>query len=363
MDASGRVEIDLGALARNYATLAAAASPGRCAAVVKADAYGLGVAPIVRCLRAAGCRHYFVATPAEGVQLRQLILDDQVFVLNGLQGSAPEEFIAAGLQPVLNTRAELRQWGSAGPAAVHIDSGMSRLGLSADDVDSLRLEADRAPEVDVRYVLTHLACADEPGHALNRAQLRSFNDLRQLWPAAKTSIGNSAGVLLGEGFRSDLARPGIALYGGNPFRREISSIEPVVTVKARILQLRDIDAGSSIGYGASFVAKGKMRVATVGIGYADGYMRSLSNCGVVEVAGQRAPVVGRISMDLVCVDVTTLSRDAVSEGDWATMIGGSVSLEEVAALAGTIDYEILTTLGARLERIYLEDGHTGEITS
>ena len=360
MDALGRVEIDLAALARNYATLTEAASPGACAAVVKADAYGLGVAPIARRLHAAGCRHFFVATPAEGVELRQLVPDDEIFVLNGLQGSTPEEFIAAGLQPVLNTRSELRRWSSVGPASVHVDTGMSRLGLTADDVDSLRLEADRAPSVDVRYVMTHLACADEPGHALNRTQLQSLSELHSLWPDAKTSIGNSAGVLLGEDFCSDLARPGLALYGGNPFRREGGAIEPVVAVKARILQLRDIDAGTSIGYGASFVADGKMRVATVGIGYADGYLRSLSNCGVVEVAGQRTPVVGRISMDLVCLDVTALPRDVVSEGDWATMIGGSVTLEEVAALAGTISYELLTALGNRLERVYLEDGQAGE---
>lgn len=360
MDALGRVEIDLAALARNYATFAEAAAPGACAAVVKADAYGLGVAPIVRCLHAAGCRHFFVATPTEGVELRQLVQEAEVFVLNGLQGSTPEEFIAAGLQPVLNTRAELRQWGSAGPASVHVDTGMSRLGLTADDVHSLRLEADRVPSVDVRYVLTHLACADEPGHALNQAQLTAFNGLRLLWPDAKTSIGNSAGVLLGEDFCSDLARPGLALYGGNPFRREERTIEPVVAVKGRILQLRDIGAGTSIGYGATFVADGKMRVATVAIGYADGYLRSLSNCGIVEVAGQRTPVVGRISMDLVCIDVTALPRNAVTEGDWATMIGGSVSLEEVAALAGTIGYELLTALGSRLERVYLEDGQVGK---
>jgi alanine racemase len=355
MDASGRVEIDLAALAGNYAMLARAVSPGACAAVVKADAYGLGVAPVARRLHAAGCRHFFVATPLEGVELRQLLPDDEIFVLNGLKGSTREEFIAAGLRPVLNSRAEIREWGSAGPAAVHIDTGMSRLGLTANDVEALRLEADRVPLVDVRYVMTHLACADEPGHPLNARQLEAFEQLRSLWPDAKTSIGNSAGALLPDDCRSDLARPGIALYGGNPFIRGSSDVAPVVTIKGRILQLRDIDAGTSIGYGASFVANDKMRVATIGIGYADGYLRSLGNCGIVEVAGQRVPVVGRISMDLVCVDVTALPRGEVAEGDWATMIGGSVSLDEVAALAGTISYELLTSIGARLERVYINE--------
>jgi alanine racemase len=355
MDASGRVEIDLAALANNYATLAQAASPGACAAVVKANAYGLGVEPVARRLHAAGCRHFFVATPSEGIELRRILPDDEIFVLNGLAGAAREEFIAAGLQPVLNSRAQLREWGSAGPAAVHIDTGMSRLGLTANAIDALRLEADRAPRVDVCYVMTHLACADEPAHPLNAVQLAAFERLRSLWPDAQTSIGNSAGALHRNNCGSDLARPGIALYGGNPFIRGSSDVAPVVAVKALILQLRDIGAGTNIGYGASFVANSKMRVATVGIGYADGYLRSLSNCGIAEVAGQRVPVVGRISMDLVCLDVTALPRDAVTEGDWATMIGGSVPLDEVAALAGTISYELLTSIGARLERVYINE--------
>jgi len=191
---------------------------------------------------------------------------------------------------------------------------------------------------------------------LRRAQLEAFDRLRTLWPDARTSIGNAAGLLLGEGFRGDLARPGIALYGGNPFKREAGPVEPVVALKACILQLRDIRAGTSIGYGASFVADTAMRVVTVGVGYADGYLRSLSNCGIAAVAGRRVPVVGRVSMDLSCLDVTGVPRDEVAEGDWATLIGGGISLEEVAALAGTINYELLTALGDRLERTYLEDG-------
>lgn len=354
MEPLGIVEIDLGALARNYATLAAAASPGACAAVVKADAYGLGLEPVARRLALAGCRHFFVATPAEGVELRAILEAAEIFVLDGLAGSSREAFIAAGLTPVLNSRAELRAWGSAGPAAVHIDTGMSRLGLAAADVDALRLEAERMPAVDVGYVMTHLACADEPDHELNRLQRERFDALRTLWPEAKTSIGNAAGSLLGGPLASDLARPGIALYGANPFRRAPSPVEPVVTVRARILQLRDIDAGATVGYGASFLAGQRMRIATVGIGYADGYLRSLGNCGVADVAGVRVPVVGRVSMDLVCLDVTALAREGVAEGDWATMIGGTVSLEELAAQAGTINYELLTALGPRLERVYVD---------
>jgi alanine racemase len=272
-----------------------------------------------------------------------------------LAGADPGELSAARLMPVLNSRADLEAWSGAGPAAVHIDTGMSRLGLSADDIGALRLAADSAPAVDVRYVLTHLACADEPEHALNGAQLALFDESRSLWPGARTSVGNSAGVLLGGEYGSDLARPGIAIYGGNPFRVRASEVEPVVTVRARVLQIREIDAGSSVGYGASFVAEGRMRVATIALGYADGYPRSLGNCGVAVLAGRRVPVVGRVSMDLVCVDVTALDREAVAIGDWATMIGGDVSLDEVATLAGTISYELLTSLGRRHERIYLDE--------
>jgi alanine racemase len=354
MDALGRVEIDLAALAGNYATLTRESASGATGAVVKADAYGLGIAPIAQRLAAAGCRHFFVATPREAVELRGVLADPEIFVLDGLGAASREAFIAAGLTPVLNTPGELARWGSAGPAAVHIDTGMNRLGLGAVDIERLEGEPELLGRLDVRYVLTHLACADEPGREHNAVQLERFHALRALWPDAKLSIGNSAGMLLGEGFTSDLARPGIALYGANPFRRKASPVRPVVTVKARILELREIAAGASVGYGASFTAAGQMRIATVAIGYADGYLRSLGNCGVAEVAGQRVPVVGRVSMDLVTLDVTAIEPGDVAEGDWATMIGGSVSLEELAALAGTINYELLTALGSRLERVYID---------
>jgi alanine racemase len=356
MDALARVEIDLAALGRNYRLLAEAALPGACGAVVKANAYGLGVGRVARKLHDVGCRHFFVATPAEGLELRELLSgDEEILVFDGLAGAAPAELVAARLTPVLNTRADLEAWAGTGPAAVHIDSGMSRLGLSSHDVDALRLMADRAPAVDVRYVLTHLACGDEPDHPLNRVQLQAFNESRQLWPKARTSIGNSAGILLGGEYCSDLARPGIGIYGGNPFRVHASPVEPVVTVRARVLQLRDVAAGTSIGYGASFVAETGMRIATLAVGYADGYPRSLSNCGVAIVAGRRVPVVGRVSMDLICVDVTALGRDEVAIGDWATLVGEGIAIDELATLAGTISYEILTSLGSRPERVYLDD--------
>ena len=352
MEATGIVEIDLAALARNFRMLARAAAPGDCGAVVKADAYGLGVAPVARALEAAGCRHFFVATPAEGVELRAVLPRAGIFVLEGLAGSSREALLAAALIPVLNSLAELAAWSSAGPAVVQVDTGMSRLGLSAADIDALRR---RDPGVDVRYVMTHFACAEEPAHPLNERQLAVFAELRKLWPAARTSLGNSAALLSGERFASDLARPGVTLYGANPFVGRPSPVEPVVTVRGRILQIRDIEAGTSVGYDATFVAKRRTRLAVVGVGYADGYLRSLSNRGIAAVAGQRVPVAGRVSMDLTCLDITDVGRNAVAAGDWATLIGGEVPLDEMAVLAGTNAYELLTRLGRRLERRYVNE--------
>jgi alanine racemase len=350
-----RVEIDLAALGRNYLRLADAAAPGACAAVVKANAYGLGIEPVARKLRDVGCRHFFVATPCEGFGLRELLADDEdIFLFDGVAGAAPRELAAARLIPVLNSLVDFEAWAGAGPAAVQIDTGMCRLGLEPRDIVALR-QSGGAPETDIRYVLTHLACADEPEHMMNPRQLDAFEEARTLWPKARTSIGNSAGTILGGDYRSDLARPGIAIYGGNPFRKLDPVSEPVVTVKARVLQIREVEAGATVGYGASFVAESRMRVATIAHGYADGYPRSLGNCGVIAVADRRVPVVGRVSMDLVCADVSALSPDDVAVGDWATMIGGEVPIDEVATYAGTISYELLTSLGSRLERVYLDE--------
>lgn len=353
MTALGFVEVDLDALAENYARLSRAAAPGRCGAVVKADAYGLGIGPVARRLSAEGCREFFVATPVEGVELRRLLPQAEIFVMEGLGGSDREAFLAAGLVPVINTLGDLEVWDDVGPMALHIDTGMNRLGLTLDEAEQLGAAAPGRGASEIRCLMTHLACADEPDHPLNRRQLEAFSRVRRHWPKAGTSIGNSAGVLLGNGFASDIARPGIALYGGNPFVADENPMVPVVSVRARILELHDVGSGETVGYGASFVAESPRRIATVGIGYADGYHRSLGNRGVAEVAGVRVPVVGRVSMDLVCLDVGDLPRDAVAEGDWATMIGGGVTLEELAALAGTINYELLTSLGHRLERRYL----------
>ena len=231
---------------------------------------------------------------------------------------------------------------------------MSRLGLSEAEVRKLATREDWLGRLQIELVMTHLACADEPEHPLNDVQLRRFGELSAALPSAPTSIGNSAAALAAPDRCGDLARLGIALYGGNPFTGRENPMEPVVTLEGRIVQLRSVDAPTTVGYGATYVAEASARLAVVGVGYADGYPRCLGNVGVAAVAGKRVPVVGRVSMDLVCLDVSGVEAHALRAGDWVELVGPNVPLEEVAAAAGTIDYEILTRLGNRLERRYLE---------
>jgi alanine racemase len=253
----------------------------------------------------------------------------------------------------LSTLEQVERWRGRGRALLHIDTGMNRLGLTAGDVAALAIRKDVMADLELDFVMTHLACADEPGHPLNAEQLARFERLRRSLPPAPTSIGNSAGTLLDAAHRGDLVRPGIALYGGNPFSDRPNPMEAVVTLTAPILQLRDIGEPATVGYGATYVAQSSTRIAVVAIGYADGYPRSLGNCGTAAIHGRRVPVVGRVSMDLLTLDVGNLPRNAARVGDAVELIGPTVGIDEVAAAAGTISYEILTGLGARLARDYV----------
>jgi alanine racemase len=349
------VRIDLDALARNYRLLLARAKPGECAAVVKADAYGLGLERVARRLLREGCRRFFVATLAEARELRALAPDVEIGVFEGALASTADALVELEARPVLNTLEQLERWRGKGRALLHVDTGMNRLGLRAADVAALAKRADAFDGIALDFVMTHLACADEPEHPLNAEQLARFEQLRALLPRARTSIGNSAGTLTDAARRGDLARPGIALYGGNPFSDRPNSMEAVVTLTAPIHQLHEVGEPATVGYGATYVANPPARIAVVGIGYADGYPRSLGNGGTAAVAGQRVPVVGRVSMDLIALDVAAVPRDAVRVGDAVELIGPTVGLDEVAATAGTISYEILTGLGRRLVREYVEN--------
>jgi alanine racemase len=349
---SATLVIDLDALARNYARLRAAAAPSECAAVVKADAYGLGVAPVARRLLAEGCKRFFVATAAEAAELRALAPNAAIYVLEGARDGEVDTLAAARATPVLCSLEQVERWRGRGRALLQIDTGMSRLGLSSRDVEELEHRPDLLVGIEIELVVTHLACADEPEHPLNCLQLEAFERLRRRLAAARVSIGNSAGTLTGGAQRGDVVRPGIGLYGGNPFADRPNPFEPVITLTAPIVQLREVDAAQTVGYGATFGVAPPARLAVVALGYADGYPRALGNCGVVAIGGRRAPVVGRVSMDLICCDVTALPHDCVHVGAPVEAVGQNVPLDEVAAAAGTIGYEILTRLSPRLKREY-----------
>jgi alanine racemase len=350
-----RLTIDLGALAGNYRVLAQLAAPSEVAAVVKADAYGLGLRPVAERLAAVGCRSFFVTTADEGLRLRRLLPDGRVFVLNGA-GPAIGACREARLIPVLNTLADVRAWaahGAGAPAALQLDTGITRAGLDARDVERLAADPALLAALRLELLLTHLACADDPPHPLNAAQVARFAALRARLPAVPTSIGNSAGTLLGPDYRGDVVRPGIALYGGRPFLTGKNPMRPVVRLEARVLQIRELSEDAWVGYGATWHARAPARIATLGAGYADGYPRALGGRGFAFAAGRRLPVVGRVSMDLTTVDVTELAPAALGPGDYVDLLGGGVPLDEAAALAGTISYELLTRLAPRLERRWL----------
>lgn len=352
-----QLHIDLDALVGNYRALCRIAAPSRVSAVVKANAYGLGVGPVAASLMAAGCDTFFVSSLAEGFELRALAPALRVLVLQGA-GGAPADCLAERLEPVLNTIPEVHEWIAAArgaPAALQLDTGMNRAGLDAADVGQLAAEPGVLGALNVALVMTHLACADEPGHPLNRMQIERFAALRALLPPAPTSIGNSAGTLLGAEYRGDLVRPGLALYGGRPFASGPNPVRPVVRLEARVLQVRELGEDATVGYGASARLRPPARIATVGAGYADGYPRALGNRGYASIAGRRVPVIGWVSMDLTTLDISSLPAGAIDVGDTVDLLGGGVPLEEAAELAGTVSYELLTRLSTRLVRRYHGD--------
>jgi alanine racemase len=360
--------IDLAAIAANYRTLVEQVAPATCAAVVKADAYGLGAAMVAPVLQRAGCRHFFVASVDEGLALRQVLPNVQIFLLNGLPGGAARAVAAGDLVPVLATLDQIEEWRKLcaatqpKPAALQFDTGMSRLGLSQADVIRLATDPRSLQGLPIVHVMSHLACGDEPNHPLNDKQLMLFRSLVERFPWTRVGLGGmkpsfglaaSGGVYLGTDFHFDLARPGIALYGGRPVIGRPNPLRPVVRLQGKILQIRDVDLGMSVGYGATHQFKGPSRLAVIGVGYADGIFRSLGNRGAVFVAGERAPIVGRISMDLMTAEIGHVPIAACRPGDSVDIIGPQQSIDDLADAAGTIGYEVLTALGKRYQRRYL----------
>jgi alanine racemase len=360
--AGGRLTIDLGALADNWRTLAARVKPGaRTGAAVKGDGYGIGLAEAGRALAAAGCDVFFVAMAEEGIRLRRALPAATIYVLAGLSAQSAPILAAHELQPVLNTTEEIAVWLAAREAgittgsAIHVDTGINRLGLTVTQALALGGDGGPAAALGLTLVMSHLACADTPSHPLNARQLAAFRAVTAAFPGIPASLANSAGVALGPDYQFDLTRPGIALYGASP-GDAVPALKPVVTAEARVLQVREMAAGDTVGYGATEGRVAGARLAILGIGYADGYHRAASSSdgktgARVFVTGRSAPLIGRVSMDLMAVDVTGI--DGVERGDWAELFGPNVPVDETAKHAGTIGYELLTALGRRYARRYV----------
>jgi alanine racemase len=363
--ANGVLVVDLAALRRNYAKLRDAAAPAECAGVVKGDGYGLGAAQVARALAVEGCRVFFVATLGEAVALRPAIGDAALYVLDGLSpGSAPD-FAAIAARPVMGDLGEVAEWaafraarGQALPSALHVDTGMNRLGLKAADRQAVLADPSRLDGAGIDLLISHLACADTPDNPKSREQLGEFTAFAAALPPMRRSLANSPGVLLGPDFHFDLVRPGIALYGGNPFAARANPMQPVVRLYGRILQVGEAAAGETVGYGAAQTLRRPTRYATVAVGYADGYPRALGATdarpgALGHIDGVAVPMLGRVSMDLTVFDVTDLAPETAQRGGFIELLGPQFTVDDAAGLAGTIGYEILTSLGPRYARIYL----------
>jgi len=355
------LEIDLAAIAANWRRLRDRVKPGtETAAVVKADAYGLGMGPVASALCAAGCGLFFVANLDEGLALRRILPDARIAILNGFALGTGREFARARLMPVLNDLGQIEAWRAKAmetraPALLHIDTGMSRLGLPPRELDRLVESPDLLSGVELAAILSHLACADDRASPKNRLQRRDFRMALKRLPHAAAGLSASSGIFLGRSYHFDLVRPGAALYGVNPLVGRANPMIQVVNLKAKILQVREIDRGGTVGYGAAHRMARAGRVATVGVGYADGWFRSASPRASAGIAGRRVPVIGRVSMDLVTIDVTGIDPAHARVGAYVDLLDGAYGVNEFARDSGTIGYEVLTALGPRHHRIYRGD--------
>ncbi|ATO57589.1 alanine racemase [Bartonella sp. 1-1C] len=353
--------IDIGAIVANYKTLVQRVAPIECSAVVKADAYGLGAEKIAPALYQAGCRTFFIAHLKEALQLKAILPNNVTLILlNGIPPTAEEFVTQTGIVPVLNSRNEIENWqmhcqknGKKFPAIIQIDTNMNRLGLDQEELQWLIQNPSLFEIADIKYIISHLANGDNATHASNCEQKNAMKTALAQLPTCKASLANSGGIFLGPDFYFDLVRPGIGLYGIDPHQQHPTSLKPVLKLKAQVIQSRCTEAGSPVGYGGSFITQKPSILTTISIGYADGWLRNLSNKGFVYFNQHKLPIIGQISMDSIIVDATNLQHEKPKRGDWVELIGKHQTIENVAADAGTIPYEILTSLGSRYKRIYI----------
>jgi len=357
--AGGLLTIDLRAIFDNYRALATKVMPSECAAVVKGDAYGCGIDQVTTTLWRAGCRTFFVAHLDEARRVRGVAPESVIYVLNGYTTGTGDAFAEVYARPVINSSVELAEWdqfvstsGWRGGVGLHVDTGMNRLGLSLDETAAVAMRV-QSENHGLTLLMSHFACADTPQHPLNDQQIRQFREIRTLFRGIPGSLANSSGIFLDPSAYCDMVRPGAALYGINPTPGKPNPMKPVVTLQARVLQVRSVPKNAVVGYGATWTSIRNSRIAVVAAGYADGFLRAASETQRdVFVAGQRCPIVGRVSMDLITVDVTDLPDNAVRRGTLVTMIGGELTADAVGTQAGTIGYEILSNLGGRYHRTW-----------
>lgn len=365
MVSTGLLRIDLAAVSANWTLISQyinhSTAGAECAAVVKADAYGLGVVPVVEALRSVGCQRFFVATLNEAVELREAVgTDVSIIVLGGLSHGLSDEWSLHRLTPVLFDLAHIHQWlaycrskGKRLPCVIKVDTGMHRLGILPEQVDSLLLSPGVEQQLLPEMLMSHLACADESGHTLNALQLSCFKSVAQkiktVYPGIGLSLSNSSGIFLGGDFHFDVCRPGAALYGVNPTPHQLSPVKSVVSLSLPVMQSRTINSGESVGYGATFVAHRETRLVTVFGGYGDGLLRAISNQGYGWYSGVKVPIAGRVSMDSIIFDVT----DVHKQSDCIEILNDIQGVDDIAKYAGTIGYEVLTSLGSRYRREYI----------
>jgi alanine racemase len=368
-EAGGILTIDLAAIAANYKVLTHRVLPAECGAVVKADGYGCGIDQVTTALVSAGCKTFFVAQLDEARRVRAHAPAATIYVLNGFPAGTGPALAQINAQPVINSAVELAEWdqfvttsGWRGGFALHVDTGMNRLGLSLDEAAAMAPRI-HAGNHGITLLMSHFACSDEPIHPLNTQQIQRFREIRTLYRGIPASLANSCGIYLGPAAHCDLVRPGAALYGINPTPGAKNPMQPVVELRARVLQIRSVAKGDTVGYGATWTAERDTRLAVIAAGYADGYLRAAAATESepgrqVLVADLRCPIVGRVSMDLFAVDVTDVPQGAIHRGGLVTLIGGALGVDEVASQAGTIGYELLTNLGNRYHRTWTTSAAT-----
>ncbi|CAN5896235.1 alanine racemase [soil metagenome] len=360
--AGALLKIDLHALRQNYRTLRQRLGAAQCGAAVKADAYGLGAVRVSQTLVDEGCKHLFVAHLEEAIALRPHIPESvAIYVMHGSPVGYEAEFIEHRCVPILNSVDQILAWRElaqsrqmALPAIIQLDTGMSRMGLSGKEVQAWLADPGFIRGIDLQYLMSHLACAEDQQHPMNQQQLQAFRALRGLLPSCGASLANSSGIFLGAEFHFDLARPGAALYGVAPVAGMVNPMQAVAHLQGRIIQTREIAAGAGVGYGLTWRSTETSRIATVAVGYADGWLRSLSNRGVAHIAGIAAPMVGNVSMDTITLDVSRIPVEQLGPGTLVDLISANNTVDQVAGRAGTIGYEILTSLGLRYQRQYVD---------